>query len=166
MSGLVLWWFVSTWLRSPATVAELAWRESWRRLAIGPAVVSLTNESLPAAEPRPVDMSGSQTQGSPARPASVEGEASRWWRVRMDAARARVEQARTALEGIEAQLSALARDIAAQDDPVQQQRLLRERQVSLLERETMVASLEQAQAAVAAVEEAARRAAIPPGWIR
>jgi hypothetical protein len=165
MLALVVWWIISTLLRPATTVSELAWREPLRQAVVGAAVVSLSNASLAETAVRTEDAASRPEAAASLGEVAAEGQEA-WWRARIGAARARVDQARAHMEALDARLAALARDVVGVDDPAQRQVLQRERSVGLLERETMASTLEQAQAAVATVEEAARRAGIPPGWIR
>lgn len=167
MASFFVWWIVSTFTRPAASLPEAAWRESLRRAAIGAPVAVVTLSSLPSA-------SAPTSTGAPALPGDVgpgsrsadDGVGESWWRARIAAARAQVSQARERLDQVDGRLAALTRDVVAMDDPVQRERLQQDRQRALLEREDATTAVAQAEAGVALVEEAARRAGVPPGWIR
>lgn len=167
MASLLVWWIVSTFTRPAVSLPDAAWRESLRRAVVGAPVAVITLASLPPS-------SASTSSGAPTPTADVGPESrsaedavgESWWRARMAAARAQVSQARERLDQVDGRLAALTRDVVAMDDPVQRERLQQDRQRALLEREDATTAVAQAEAGVALVEEAARRAGVPPGWIR
>lgn len=167
MASLMLWWIVSTFTRPAVSLPDAAWREALRRAAVGTPVAVITLASLPpsAAATSPGVPTPTADVGPESR-STDDGVGESWWRARMAAARAQVSQARERLDQVDGRLAALTRDVVAMDDPVQRERLQQDRQRALLEREDATTAVAQAEAGVALVEEAARRAGVPPGWIR
>jgi hypothetical protein len=103
---------------------------------------------------------GSKTESPP----EEKGEAH--WRALVAAARAALERSRVLADALQSRLNALATDIVNRDDPAQRSQLELQRQRALAELDrTKIAITEQVKA-IADIEEDARKAGVPPGWLR
>ena len=89
-----------------------------------------------------------------------------WWRARMTQARAALDRDRILFAALENRVSTLTRDVVNRDDPAQRAVLAAERIRALEELELMRKQIVADTDAIAAIEEEARRAGVPPGWIR
>ena len=63
-------------------------------------------------------------------------------------------------------MNALATDYFGRDDPYQKMKLADERQQAIQEMEKVKAYIEASKKQVADIEEEARKACVPPGWLR
>lgn len=165
--------FVDVWNGPAASLGELAAREAVRRQAVAAAVRTVTNANLEPAPPRPVapkDAAAAEAKKAeegkaaekPAEPAKDEA----WWRARITAARAALDRDRILLSALDNRVATLTRDVVNRDDPAQRAVLIAERLRALEEIETMKKQIAADEAAIAAIEEEARREGVPPGWIR
>ena len=170
--------FLGVWNTPPASLGELARREAVRRQAVAATVRAVTEADLepaPVRSPRQTPPGAATANPSkPAeRPAEKAGEKpaeppkdEAWWRARMVAARAAQERDRLLIASLENRISTLTRDVASRDDPAQRAALINERIRALEELDVLRKQLVADTEAIAAIEEEARRAGVPPGWIR
>lgn len=183
MVAALLMMVVAIWNAPPATLGEASIREAVRRQRMAPSAVTLTNESLgpmppPAATiPRPdapvvsdapvVDPAATTDAKADAKnDAKPEVKDEAWWRARITAARETLSRDRLMLDALQSRVSALANDIAGRDDPAQREQLIAARQQALDELERVRKQIHAGLLAISAIEEDARKAAVPAGWIR
>jgi hydroxypyruvate isomerase len=107
--------------------------------------------------PRPTD-------AAPAAEAGEHDEA--WWKGRMNQAREELRRSEAFAEALQSQVNALTGDYVNRDDPNQRTKIGEDRQRAITELNRVKQSAEQAKKAIAAIEEEARLASVPPGWIR
>ena len=88
------------------------------------------------------------------------------WRQRIQAARDALQRAQTFAEALQSRINALSADFTARDDPAQRAVIGNDRQKALAELDRVKQEIEQYTKAIAAIQEEARRAGIPPGWLR
>ena len=84
----------------------------------------------------------------------------------MSAARAALERSRIFAEALQSRINALSTDFVNRDDPAQRAQLELERQRSVAELERVKREMGEQTKAIAAIEEEARKAGVPPGWLR
>ena len=163
--------FMGVWNAPPASLGELARREAVRRHA---AEVSLRKVSDADLEPAPVRVARPPNVTIPLTPEQVKpGEKTaeppkdeKWWRARITAAREALERDKLLLAALDNRVSTLTRDVVNRDDPAQRAALINERLRALDELEMMRKQIIADTEAIALIEEEARQAGIPPGWIR
>jgi hypothetical protein len=93
-------------------------------------------------------------------------ETEEYWRERMEGAKAELQRNEMFLEALQSRVNALTTDFVNRDDPAQRAVVATDRQKALVEMERtkeLVAKLKQQ---IADIEEEARQAGVPPGWIR
>ncbi len=100
---------------------------------------------------------GSKTDG-------VKDEA--YWRGRITTARSALERSRIFADALQSRLNALTADKISRDDPAQRGQLELEHQRALAELERVKKEIADQTKAIADIEEEARRANVPPGWLR
>ena len=88
------------------------------------------------------------------------------WHLRMDTAREALRQAEAFHEALQSQINALTADFTSRDDPAQRAVIADSRQKALEQLDKTAADIVKAKQGIVDVEEAARRASGPPGWIR
>jgi hypothetical protein len=93
-----------------------------------------------------------------------KGEA--FWRERMRALQTQADRDQTYLDAVQTRVSALTTDFVNRDDPVQKASIERERLRNLAELERLKKAIVDDKKAIADLEDEARRAGVPPGWLR
>jgi hypothetical protein len=161
------------------SLGDVARKEETRRKVVAGAGKIYTNESLrggdgvapPAPAPAPAQAapSPSAAQGkSGDKPAETpdpkKDEAH--WRGRMTAARAGLERARAFQEALQSQINALSADFTARHDPAQRAVIGEKRQKALAESDRVKKEIADLEKEIRDIEEEARKAGVPPGWLR
>jgi hypothetical protein len=132
-----------------------------------------TSGAAPAGEPKAA--SGPPPPGRADQPAASpsarEGEApaagdEAFWRRRMAEARERLQRSKLFAEALQSRINALWADFTARDDPAQRAIIEANRQEALAELERVKADIERETRAIEELEEEARKAGVPPGWLR
>ena len=168
---------VSTAAAQTPTLGEIAKKEEERRKKIGTPAKVYTNKDLPkttapaspaAGAPAPAAAgaaAGEQKPADPKKPAEdVKDEA--WWRARITTARTELQRNEMAAEAFQTRVNSLTNDFAARDDPYQRAQIAIERQKTLNELERVKAEIVRIKQQIADIEEEARVAGVPPGWLR
>jgi hypothetical protein len=84
----------------------------------------------------------------------------------MTDARGALERSRMFAEALQSRINALTRDFYARDDPAQRGVVEADRQKAIAELGRVESEIQQQIKAIADLEEEARRAGVPPGWLR
>jgi hypothetical protein len=162
------------------SLGDVAKKEQRRRETSKPAGKVYTNKDLaPATETPPSTAApaapASQTAGPggaepAASPATTDEQDPRksedYWRKRIETARAEISRNELFLEALQSRVNALSTDFVNRDDPAQRGTIAADRLKALAEMERVKAAIEQQKQQVAAIEEEARQAGVPPGWLR
>jgi hypothetical protein len=176
---------------SAQSLGELARKEEERRKAIKTPGKLYTNESLRpeaggAATGTPSAATPASASGTPATPPSPSGtqptppaqappaeaespEAGKdeaYWRQRMQTARDTLQRARMFADALQSRINALSTDFAARDDPAQRDVIGTDRQKALAELDRVKQEIDQHTKTIASIQDEARRAGVPPGWLR
>ncbi len=162
------------------SLAELARQEEARRKSVPVPAKVYTNESLRAVSPAvtppvspiappPASTPATETiQGQPqaAPPASTGAGDEASWRKRVATARGNLSRAETFQEALQSRINALSTDFVNRDDPAQRAQIANERQKALAELDRVKQEILQYQKEIGEIQEAARRAGVPAGWVR
>jgi hypothetical protein len=97
-------------------------------------------------------------------PGAVKDQA--YWSGRMKDLRVQLERDQTFADALQSRINGLAADFSARDDPAQRDVIGRERQKALDELDRVRKAIVSDKQAVVDLEEEARRASVPPGWLR
>jgi hypothetical protein len=89
-----------------------------------------------------------------------------WWRKRITDAREQLDRTRFLSDAMQTRINSLTNDWAARDDPAQRAVLAADRARALEELQRLQKDIDTQTKAIAAIEEEARRAGVPPGWLR
>ncbi len=109
---------------------------------------------------------GTQSANPTAPPeAGGAGDEERW-RNRMAEARRALEQVERRADELQTRVNRLWADFTARDDPAQRAALEQERQAALAELEETEAEADELARAITGLRDEARRAGVPPGWLR
>jgi hypothetical protein len=116
-----------------------------------------------AASAVPASVAAAPTApAAPTRGALTEAE----WRTRLAEARAAVSRAELMREALQSRINALDTDFINRDDPVQRDGIQLNRQRAQAEFERTGREIRTLQTRVSDLQEEARRAGVPPGWLR
>ena len=163
--------------QAPPTLGELARKEEERRKALKAAsTVVLTDKDVPRATtpPAPAAPAGEKPAEAPGeKPAEPAGEKPQepvkdeaWWKERITRIREELRRNEMFADALQTRINAFATDFASQDDPYRRAEIAQQRATAIAELDRVKADLDANRKAMAAIEEEARRAAVPPGWLR
>jgi hypothetical protein len=189
LASLIVFSVVAGVSAEAQSLAEVARKEEERRQTVGKPSRIYTNKDLQPARPggpvtaAPAGGSMAEPSDSAAKPGGHEGTGvadaqpsagdatpkqytEAQWRARMADAREDLERTRMMAEALQSRVNALWADFTARDDPAQRAALEAERQRTLAELARVKNDVETKTKAMADLEEEARRARVPPGWLR
>ncbi len=89
-----------------------------------------------------------------------------YWQARIGAVRVRLQRNELFLQALESRVSALTTDFVNTDDPAERALVAIDRQKAQNELERVGDEVDRLREDIAAIEEEARRASVPPGWLR
>jgi len=159
------------------SLADVARREEARRKQVKKPSRVITNKDLrPSETPPPPPPAAPQPQppaadaATPAEPEVSEEEKRKkdeeMWRQRMADARQAFERSRMYLDALQSKINALWADFTARDDPAERGKIQTERQKALAEFDRVKAEIAANKKAIDDLEEEARKAGVPAGWLR
>jgi hypothetical protein len=159
------------------SLADVARREEARRKQVKKPSRVLTNKDLRPSEvpPTPPPAATPAQTPTPEGATSAEAEVSeeekrqkdeQTWRQRMTDARQALERSQMYLDALKSKINALWADFIARDDPAQRGKIQTERQKALAEFDRVKGEIEANKKAIDDLEDEARRAGVPAGWLR
>lgn len=162
------------------TLADVARAEEARRKSVKKPAKVYTNANLaapdvvtsapPAATPAPADPPAADAQ-SPATtaPAAPGDEAPRdqaYWSARIGHARAELTRAQLFADSLQTRINSLKTDFVNRDNRVEREKIEQDLHTALAELEKVKKEIADHGKAIADIEEEARRANVPAGWLR
>jgi hypothetical protein len=169
------------------TIAEVARQEEARRKAVAakspkskvyteedlkrfarPSATGSTSDAAAQAAGEVAAAAGqaSAAAAAPAKPAPDPAKEEAAWRERITAVRTRLDRSTLFLEALQSRVNALTNDFYARDDPAQRALIAADRNRALAEMDRVAQDIKDATKEIADIEEEARRAGVPPGWLR
>ena len=151
-------------VRKPAKVYTNGSLKGDNRSAALPAPATPATPATPAPPSTTVpavDLPGGT--GPAAKPAARDQA---YWSGRMIAAQTALERSRLFADSLQSRINALTTDFVNRDDPAQRAKIETDRKAALAELDRVKKEMETQQKAIAAVEDEARRAGVPSGWLR
>jgi hypothetical protein len=171
------------------SLADVARTEAARRKEVAAPSKVYTNDNLrsdfttpeaapPAASPGSAPTTAAAADAGDAKPAAGDpggakpvaaaGQAKdqAYWSGRLADARGKLERSQAFAQALQNRIDMLWTDFVNRGDPVQQRAIEQDRNKALAELERLKKEIDENQKAVAAVEDEARRAGVPPGWLR
>lgn len=163
-------------------LADVAKAEEARRKdATKPAKV-ITNSNLkpdiskgiaPSSTSTPVTDSATTpanaTPGAPAaaaKPDTAGAKDQAYWAGRMKDGRDKLQRLQMFADSLQTRINSLTTDFVNRDDPAQKAKLETDRKAALAELDRVKKEMNDQTKAIAAIEEEARRAGVPAGWLR
>jgi hypothetical protein len=135
---------------------------------LGPPIQGGTPDSAPAAAPgTPSDASSpaaSAGQDKAKDGGAVKDKA--YWTKRKKDLQDGLSRARTQVDAMQSRINALTADFAGRDDPIQRAAIERDRQRALSELAHLQQDIKDTEKALNDLDEEARKAGVPPGWLR
>lgn len=98
------------------------------------------------------------------KPAPAQDQA--YWSGRMKEARAQLDRSQIFADSLQSRINALRTDYVNRDDPAQRSKIEADRNTALAELEKVKKEIETQTKAIKAIEDEARRAGVPAGWLR
>jgi len=162
----------ATYAQQSPPLGEIARKEQERRKALkAPAAKVLTNQDLPrgatpAPPPAAVDAPPQPAADKPADKPEEPPKDEAWWRQRISQVREELRRNEMFGEALQTRVNSLTSDFSGRDDPYQRAKIGEDRAKAILELERVKADVESNRKKIADIEEEARRAGVPPGWLR
>lgn len=176
----------TVWAQQPS-LADVARREAERRKTVKESGKIYTNSdvqratgavSQPSATPgqKSAEPTVSASAAPSATPASPEAASKAdsfeaphdeaWWRKQMTDLVDQLNRSRLFGDALQSRINALWADFTARDDPAQRAVIEKSRTDALGELERVKKEIAQFQQSIDELEESARKANVPPGWLR
>jgi hypothetical protein len=169
---------------SAQSLGDIARQEEARRKAVAGAGKVYTNEALkpepppspgsvPAAAPAPAAPATTPADGAkpgdPAAPGAAPGGAAKTeaeWKKRIADERDALSRAQTFAEAIQTRINVLSADFVNVDDPAKRDVVAADRTKALAELERLKQEIQTRQKAITSIQDEARKAGVPAGWVR
>lgn len=172
--------FASAALVFAQGLGEVAKKEEQRRKAIAAPAKVYTNKDLnaapePSTPPATTPTTPAATPATPPTSDAAKAAESKdkpqvkdqaYWAARRKTLQEQLGRDETFAEALQSRLSALNADFVNRDDPAQRNIIERDRQKALGELNRLKLEIEKDKKALADLDEEARRAGVPPGWLR
>ena len=178
--------FAGSQAASGQTLGEVAKKEADRRKAQPQTGKVYTNKDLPASAQKPASANPStetpaQTPTDPVAAATEQkaedGKApgdkpqgdqkdQAYWKNRMATAREELRRSEMFAEALQTRVNTLNKDFNSRDNPAQRSAIGADRTEALNELTRVKQDVERGKKQIADIEEEARKAGVPPGWVR
>jgi len=165
-------------------LADVARAEEARRKAVRGQAKVYTNENLrgadgaepptpPAAPAPPATVPSGATAkpaapgAKPAAPATADpAKDEKYWRDRLAVARDALRRSQTFADALQSQINGLYTEFVNMSDPAQRALIEQKRLAAIAEQDRVKADIVKQTKALADIEDEARRANVPAGWLR
>ena len=163
------------------SLGDVSRQEEQRRKDVKTPAKVYTNKDLGAPPPsfaEPADSAKPATPAAPApaaaggddkaKDAAKDGPAKdqKYWSARKKELDAKLERDKVLADAMQSRINGLVADFAARDDPAQRTLIERDRQRAVAELDRLQKAIKDDQKALADFDEEARKASVPPGWLR
>jgi hypothetical protein len=176
-------WVLGFAVASAQTLGDIAKREESRRKQVKSPSKVYTNDDLrgadagtpapPASEASSPNAAPSAAPAASAQPKDADKAATEdpkkneaYWKDRLAKARGDLDRAKTFADALQSRINALTTDFAARSDPAQRAQIGNDRQKALAELDRVKKEIEANTKAIADIQEEARKAGVPVGWVR
>lgn len=173
------------------SLADVARAEEARRKAVRGQVKVYSNETLrgadggdaptpPAQQPATTAKPGAGATDAAAKPGPAPGakppaaappatataKDEKYWRDRLASARDALQRSQTFADALQSQINGLYTEFVNMSDPAQRAVIEQKRLAAIAEQDRVKADIAKFTKALADLEDEARRANVPPGWLR
>ena len=159
-------------LQNPS-LGELALKEQERRKALKASGAGkvVTNNDVPKGTPPASAPAGAAAPVAP-KPEEKSDKAEEppkdeaWWKARMTQEREQLRRNEMFAVALQTRINSLTNDFSSRDDPYQRAQISEERVKAIHEMDRLKTEVELSKKKMADIEEEARKAGVPPGWLR
>jgi hypothetical protein len=161
------------------SLADLSRQEEQRRKTIARPAKVYTNKDLGQVPPAPAVPTPAAASGDPAREVDKEKDKEKskdgsagspkdkeYWSSRLKNLQSQLDRDQTFVDALQSRVNALTTDFVSSGDPVQRAVIERDRQKAVAELDKLKLAILTDDKAIADLDEEARRAGVPPGWLR
>ena len=156
------------------SLADIARKEEERRKMLKEPAKVYTNKDLGAVPPAPppVETPVLEAAKDADKADKAEGEDEKvvkdqaYWAGRAKDLQTQLDRDQSFADALQSRINALTADFTARDDPAQRSVIERDRQKALAELDRLTQAIKSDLKAIADFEDEARRAGVPPGWLR
>jgi hypothetical protein len=124
-------------------------------LAPPPAPGAAASSSAPKQAPKAAD-------DKPKEPSKDQA----YWAGRKKELQAKLDRDKVLVEAVQSRINALTADFSSRADPIQRSGIGRDRQQAVSELDRLQQDIKAGQKALTDLDEEARKAGVPPGWLR
>ena len=170
----------TTRLAPAQSLGDVAKKEEERRKAVKTTGKVYTNGNIkpdpttPSTPPPPAPTSGDQTAkpaspapgGTPEAAADTDKKGETYWRKRISDERDAAQKAQAFADALQSQINALQTEFVNRDDPAQRALIAAKRDKALADLERAKKDVQERTKAITAIQDEARRAGVPIGWVR
>jgi hypothetical protein len=169
---------------SAQSLADIAKKEEERRKAVPAPAKVYTNKDLTPApagstsapakageapkdadkDKESKDAKGKDTKDAKDKDAPVKDQS--YWSGRLKALQTQLDRDQAFADAIQTRINSLTADFVNRDDPAQRAVIERDRVKAIAEQTRLTKAIQDDKKAVADLQEEARRAGVPPGWMR
>ena len=161
------------------SLGDIARTEEARRQAVKAPAKVYTNKDLGNVDPGPPVPPPDASKAPPAPADGKDAEKDKdkdkektpvkdqaYWGGKVKALQAQVDRDQTYADAMQSRVNALTADFAARDDPAQRSVISSDRQKAVAELDRLKLAIQNDKKALADLQEEARRAGVPAGWLR
>jgi len=160
------------------SLADVARQEEERRKTIKKPAKVITNSdlrSVPTVIPAtpggasalpPADSAPAASGGAESAGGCKKTKDQAYWSGRLKTLQGQLERDQSYAVALESRINALTTQYVNQSDPIQQAAAATDRQNALSEKTRLTKQIEDDKKAITDLQEEARRAGVPPGWLR
>ena len=157
--------------QSQPSLAEVAKKEQDRRKTVKTPSKVITKKDLPPSAqnpqtPAPVTPTATKIDESKAAESKPDEKDEAWWKNRINQVREELRRNEMFAEALQTRINSLSTDFVNRDDPFQRAKIGEDRDKALAELSRVKAEIVNAKKQIEDIEEEARKAGVPPGWLR
>ncbi len=162
------------------SLADVAKKEEERRKAVSQPAKVYTNKDLNpvpggSTPPAAAKDANAKDAGKDPKDAAKDGKGDgkdagtkdqKYWSEKLKALREQLDRDKTFADALQTKINSLTTDFVNRDDPVQKRAIEADRQKALAELQRLTKAIADDTKAISDLEEEARRAGVPAGWLR
>ena len=159
--------------QSQPGLADVARKEQERRKTVKTPAKVITKKDLPAGAQNPQPQPQAAPAAAAAKPEESKPAESKsdekdeaWWKERINQVREQLRRNEMFAEALQTRINSLSTDFVNRDDPFQRAKIGEDRDKALAELSRVKAEIVNAKKQIEDIEEEARKAGVPPGWLR
>jgi hypothetical protein len=133
---------------------------------LGAAPVIPSDEAKPSRTDSSPAASDSAADGAKAGSKSEPAKDQKYWSSRKKDLQAKLDRDKVLADAMQSRINGLTADFAARSDPAQRAVIEADRKRALSELDSLKQSIKDDQKALADLDDEARKASVPPGWLR